>query len=43
MADNDPKHTPGADKHYLMESNINWWQTPAESPDLNPTDNLWHE
>ena len=40
MQDNDPKHTSGyaSDCH-----SINWWRTPAESPDLNPIENLWHE
>ena len=26
-----------------QQNNINWWKTTAESPDLNPIDNLWHE
>ena len=33
MQDNDPKHT---------SKGIEWWKTPAESPDLNPIENLWH-
>ena len=43
MQDNDPKHTSRRAGLWLDEKNINWWKTPAESPDLNPIENLWHE
>ena len=43
MQDNDPKHTSRVAKTYFREKSINWWTTPAESPDLNPIENLWHE
>ena len=44
MQDNDPKHTSRSTKKKFMDdNNINWWKTPAESPDLNPIQNLWHE
>ena len=43
VADNDPKHTSVAANEWLVENGINWWRTPAESPDLNPIENLWHE
>ena len=43
MADNDPKHTSHSARQFLDDNNINWWRTPAESPDMNPIENLWHE
>ena len=42
MQDNDPKHTSRRAQTFFEEHNINWWQTPPESPDLNLED-LWHE
>ena len=39
--DNDPKHTSNYTKCYLEQHGINWWKTPAESPDLNPIENVW--
>ena len=43
MQDNDPKHTSILARHFFEEKGINWWKTPAESPDMNPIENLWHE
>ena len=43
MADNDPKHTSRHARSFIEENNIIWTRTPAESPDLNPIENLWHE
>lgn len=43
MADNDPKHTSKAAQKFLDEKKVYWWRTPAESPDLNPIENVWHE
>lgn len=43
MQDNDPKHTSKAAQAFFAKSNVNWWKTPPESPDMNPIENLWHE
>lgn len=43
MQDNDPKHAANMTKDWLQEHSVNRWKTPAESPDLNPIENLWHE
>ena len=43
MADDDPKHTSCHAKQFLVNNDVKWWNTPAESPDLNPIENLWHE
>ena len=39
--DNDPKHSSKYIRRYLQEKGINWWKTPAESPDLNPIECVW--
>ena len=41
--DNDPKHKSRLAINFIEQNNINYWPTPAESPDLNPIENLWHE
>ena len=43
MQDNDPKHTSRRAREFFDAKGIEWWKTPAESPNLNPIENLWHE
>ena len=30
-------------RDFVVEKGVHWSKTPAESPDLNPIENLWHE
>jgi len=39
MQDNDPKHTLRRSREFFEEKSKNWWHTPPESPDANPTEN----
>ena len=41
LQDNDPKHTSRWSQEYFEEKRINWFKTPASSPDLNPIENVW--
>ena len=43
VQDNDPKHTAARTRQWLEDNAVNWWRTPAESPDMNPIECLWHE
>lgn len=43
MQDNDPKHTSKRASEFFAAEGVCWWKTPAESPDCNPIENLWHE
>ena len=43
VQDNDPKHVSRHAQRFIEEKGISWWRVPAESPELNPIENLWHE
>ena len=40
---NDPKHCSRHASSFYEDEEIHWKKTPAESPDINPIECLWHE
>ena len=40
--DNDPKHSSFLCKTTLSNAGVKWLKAPAQSPDLNPIEMLWH-
>ena len=43
MTDNNLKHSSNYAKDFLWTNIVNWLRTPAELPDLNLIENVWHE
>ena len=43
IQDNDPKHCTRVAQYFYEDEVVDWSITPAESPDLNLIENVWHE
>jgi hypothetical protein len=41
--DNDRKHTSKVTKIFMEENCITHWESPAQSPDLNPIELVWYK
>ena len=41
--DNATSHVSGYTKQFFYENGINHFKTPAQSPDLNPIELVWHD
>ena len=41
--DNAPCHTARSTRDFIEKNNINHIKTPAQSPDLNPIELVWHD
>ena len=41
--DNESKHVSRSSKRFLARRGITHFQSPAQSPDLNPIEMVWHD
>ena len=39
--ENDPKRTSKYTLRVVESNHVNWWTSPAESPDFNPIEKMW--